>query len=402
MTKSYLLGMDIAQKSAVVQLRHANGNSLWRATVSTTQRGWQHLEQVLLSHAIAWNDLLVIMEATGIYHLAWAERLTRAGAEVYVLNPLLASRLESTANALRGQKTDGIDVDRLVEVARLYAADLTRFRYHSNPQQQARRQLDHARHKLRAALTNLKKSVQSHLELVFPALLAARIEPDSKCAARILAVAMTAGLWSALPLSTRQQLARGKQAALDAACREDLSDETLAQAAAPALRSLLAAQQAMTDQLRDCEALIVSVRPQALTELIASVPGFGEHTATVLSTYLPDNFAGWGSRKKIVARLQAFFGTDPRLRQSGTWTGRIKISKRGIGSARIALFQSAFCSLRTDPENAAYYRQLRARGKCHRQAIIDLMRKQLRRLVAVLTAQKPFVSHFIPNLCSAT
>jgi transposase len=125
--------------------------------------------------------------------------------------------------------------------------------------------------------------------------------------------------------------------------------------------------------------------------LIRSLPGVGERTAAVLAAYLPASFAGWGTHKKITARLQAYIGMDPRLRQSGQWTGNIKLSKRGIGPARTALFQSAFCSRPKDPQMKAYYRALRARGKTHKHAMIDLMRKQLRRLVAVLLTHQPFI-----------
>ena len=52
----------------------------------------------------------VVLEATGVHHLPWAERMVKAGAEVYVLNPLLAARLQSVANALREHKTDHVDV----------------------------------------------------------------------------------------------------------------------------------------------------------------------------------------------------------------------------------------------------------------------------------------------------
>ena len=401
MTKSNILGLEIAQNSVVAQLARAEGTRGWRGSLPPTQSVWMCLQATLTQHRVPWSDLLVVMETTGVYHLPWAERLTAAGAEVYVLNALLASRLESTANALRGQKSDHVDVERLVEVARLYAQRLTRFRYHPDPQKQARRQLDHARHKLRESLTNLKKSLQSHLELVFPAMLAANIDPDSKRAARILATAATAGEWTALPLEQRQQLAGSKQSALDAACAESVAEETLAKACAPAVRTLLRAQQAMTDQLNECDQLIAAARPAERVALIASLPGFGDLTATVMATYLPESFEGWGSRKKVTARLQALFGTDPRVRQSGKWTGRIKISKRGITSARVALFQAAFCSLRTDPENKAYYQSLRNRGKEHRQAMVDLMRKQLRRLVAVLLTQRPFTPKSPPTSCAA-
>lgn len=391
MTKNHILGLDIAQHSAVAQLDRADGSKCWRDKLTTDQPGWQQLEKILAEHHARLPDTLVIVEATGVYHLAWAERLTKAGAEVYVLNPLLAARLESAANALRDNKTDSVDVAKLTEIARLYPSALVRFRYRPQPAQQGLKQLDHARRTLRATLTNLKKSLKSQLELVFPALLAAKIKADSARAAAILEKAPTAGAWRALPEAERQTLARDKQAALDQACAETLADETLAQACVPALRALLHAEQAMADQLHDCDETIQPRLPGERVALIASIPGFGERTAAVMATYLPASFAHWGPRKKIVTRVQALFGCDPRLRQSGKWTGKVKISKRGIAAGRTALFQSAFCSLNTDPENAAYYEALRDDGKEHKEAIVDVMRKQVRRLVAVLCNNRPYL-----------
>ena len=392
MKKNHILGMDIAQNSAVAQLDRADGTRCWRETLTTDQAGWQQLEKLLATHGARWADTRVLLEATGVYHLPWAERLQSTGAEVYVLNPLLAARLESAANALRGHKTDRVDVHRLCESGRLYADQLARFRYRSEPARQGLKQLTSARARLRTTLTNLKKSLQSHLELVFPALLAAKLDPASARAATILAAAPTAGAWRALPATERQKLAEDKSQALDQACAVTLADETLAQACAPALQALLAAQQALVAQLDACDALIEPQLPAARVALIDSLPGFGERTAAVLAAYLPASFEGWGNAKQITARLQAYFGMDPRLRQSGKWTGKIKLSKRGIGPARTALYQAAFCSLAHDQENLTYYRALRARGKLHKQAMIDVMRKQLRRLVAVLLANQPYVS----------
>jgi transposase len=245
---------------------------------------------------------------------------------------------------------------------------------------------------LREALTNLKKSVKSHLQLVFPALLKAKIGADTARAAAIIDKAPTAGAWRALPEAERKKLAGAKQSDLDQACVETLADEALAQACVPAVRALLSAQQALAQQLRECDAVIQPRLPGDRVALIASLPGFGTRTAAVMSTYLPPSFEGWGSRKKIVARVQALFGFDPRLRQSGKWVGKVKISKRGIRAGRTALFQAAFCSLDTDEENAAYYQRLsQVEKKEHKQALIDLMRKQVRRLVAVLCSGRPFV-----------
>lgn len=396
MKKNHILGLDIAQNSAVTQLDRADGTKCWRGTLPTSQAGWQQLENILAEHGARLPDTLVLLEATGVYHLPWAERLHQAGAEVYVLNPLLAARLQSVANALREHKTDSVDVHRVCEIGRLYAAELARFRYQSEPARQGLKQLDHARRKLRATLTNLKKSVQSHLELVFPALLTAKIGPCTARANAILEKAPTAGAWRALPEAERQKLAGVKQADLDQACADTLADEALAQACVPAVRALLSAQQALAEQLRHCDAQIAPRLPSERVALITSLPGFGERTAAVMATYLPASFDGWGPRKKIVARVQALFGLDPRLRQSGKWTGKVKISKRGIGAGRTALFQAAFCSLSHDEEMAAYYELLRTgdgrgrRSKTHKEAMVDVMRKQVRRLVAVLCANQPY------------
>jgi len=397
MTKNHILGLDIAQPTAVAQLDLANGTKCWRGTLATSQAGWHQLATLLAAHGAQLSTTLVVVEATGVYHLPWAERLHAAGAEVYVLNPLLAARLQSAANALREHKTDPVDVHRLCETGRLYAADLARFRYRPEPARQGLKQLDHARRKLRTTLTNLKKSVRSHLELVFPALLQANIAADTARASRILAAAPTAGAWRALPAAARAKLAGVKHADLDHACADTLADETLAHACVPALRALLAAEQALAAQLRECDDVIAPRLPAERVALITSLPGFGERTAAVLATYLPASFEGWGTRKQIVARVQALFGCDPRLRQSGKWTGKVKLSKRGIAAGRTALFQAAFCSLATDEENATYYAQLRTgdgqgrRSKTHKEAMVDVMRKQLRRLVAVLCSNQPFV-----------
>jgi transposase len=333
MKKNHILGMDIAQNSVVAQLDRADGTRCWRDTLTTDQAGWQQLETILAAAGARWAETQVLLEATGVYHLPWAERL-----------------------------------------------------------HQGLRQLTSARARLRTTLTNLKKSLKSHLELVFPALLAAQLDPASARTAAILAVAPTAGTWRGVASARRQQLAGDKSGALDQACAATLADETLAQACAPALLALLAAQQALVTQLGACDEQIAPQLPPAEVALMSSVPGFGSRTAAVLAAYLPTDCTTWGNAKQITARLQAFFGLDPRVRQSGQWTGKTKLSKRGIGAARTALFQAAFCSLAHDPENAAYYRGLRARGKAHKQAMVDLMRKQLRRLVSVLRSRQPFIA----------
>ena len=133
-----------------------------------------------------------------------------------------------------------------------------------------------------------------------------------------------------------------------------------------------------------------------------SLPAFGPKTTPAILAFIPEDFARWGSKKKITAKLQALFGSEPRLRKSGKWVGNEKISKRGVEFARTALFQIAFCSLAHDSQCKSYYDALRSRGKSHKEAIVDLMRKHLRRLVSVLVEQIPYTPILTENVALST
>ena len=67
------------------------------------------------------------------------------------------------------------------------------------------------------------------------------------------------------------------------------------------------------------------------------------------------------------------------------------MNKRGVELARTALYQVSVCSLLTHVDLHATYDIQIAAGKSHNVAISHVMRKQLRRLVAVLKNGQPFV-----------
>jgi transposase len=83
-------------------------------------------------------------------------------------------------------------------------------------------------------------------------------------------------------------------------------------------------------------------------------------------------------------------GNDPRLKESGQFKGKVKMTKRGVEILRTAFFQAAFSASQHDPELKAYYQRKRAQGKEHKVALSHLMRILTRRLVAVLRSQQPY------------
>ena len=98
-----------------------------------------------------------------------------------------------------------------------------------------------------------------------------------------------------------------------------------------------------------------------------------------------------GPKQKVARKLQAYFGCDPKLCESGLWKGRVRMSKRGVELARTALFQAATCAMLHDPDMKAVFERKKAEGKFYLICVSHVMRIQLRRLVAVLYDRKPFV-----------
>ncbi len=76
-------------------------------------------------------------------------------------------------------------------------------------------------------------------------------------------------------------------------------------------------------------------------------------------------------------QLTAFFGLDVRARQSGTWRGRSKLSKRGNPYCRKILYQLGWSLWRNNEFYAQYYQRLKSNGKHYYTILIAIARKFL-------------------------
>jgi transposase len=392
MNTHYLLGIDVAKHKVQCCLANPNGQPLARASVPTDRLGLQRLVDTLRPHTDPAHTL-VLIEATGLLHVPWAEALGALGATVLVINPLITKRLPAIANVLRQHKTDRIDALALCEIGRLHAHQLQRFRYRPDPQRFGWQRLHSVRQQLRRSLTNLKKCYASLLDVVFPEL-SALVAIHNRGVRTLLATASTPAAILRQPMRTLQKTFGDQADAVLAAARAPISAPELADSTAAALRAALEGIEQLEAQIKTLDvellaALARRVDPQQWA-LAATVPGIGCKTATTLLGHLPSDWKQWGGRRTTAAKLQAFIGIDPRLQESGQWTGQAKMSKRGSRSLRTALFQAAFCATLHDTELRAYYDRKRAAGKEHKVAISHVMRIQLRRLVAVLKTEKPY------------
>jgi len=381
-------GLDVASTSACVCVQAADGTILHELTVPATRAG----EDQLL--ALLPPGTRVFMESTGRYHLPWARRLAAAGFTVYVVNALLAKRLMGAANALRQNKTDKIDARELARMGRLHGADLTTYRFRDDPARVGLRTLCAVRVHQRRLLTDTLKSAGGLLGTMLPEAPGLKLA-ESRGLATLFLQIDSLGQLQRMRLSTLETHANGKAAALHAALRQPLSAAAMFEALLPALQGQLRLIEALRDQQL---ALLAAIRAAVITAkrgdevaLVETIPGYGEKTAATLVACVPEDLRSWGPKQKVARKLQAYFGADPKLCESGKWKGRVRMSKRGIELARTALFQAATCAMLHDPDMKAVFDRKRAEGKFYLVCVSHVMRIQLRRLVAVLYDRKPFV-----------
>ncbi len=407
MKRRYFLGLDAAKHKMRAALSDAHGHLLDEKDLPANAAGLGQL-LALLKHRIKGPaQLLVLIEATGVLHLHWSAALSKAGYAVAVINPLMARRLYTVENSIRDNKTDAIDARGLCVIAAQQGEKLlAHYRFSLNPEKFALQRLHRVRKALRTSLTNLKKTYQSLLDLSFPEL-GRLLELDGVGIRELLEKAPTPAAIARMRLATLQKnwMLRPKAAQLKSLAAHSVADSDLAAASAPALVALLQTLATMERRLRALDAQIAeltasSVDPQT-TALVQTIPGFGPINAARILAFLSSEILHSGSNRKVAARLQAFMGNDPRLKQSGQWKGHTRMSKRGVEMLRTAFFQCAFSAAQHDPELRAYYQRKRAQGKHHQVALSHLMRILTRRLVAVLRSATPYQSNYNLTLQNA-
>lgn len=118
-------------------------------------------------------------------------------------------------------------------------------------------------------------------------------------------------------------------------------------------------------------------------ELLVTVPGIAERTATALIATLPE--LGQLNRREI----GALAGVVPFNRDSGRMKGSRRIYG-GRAPARRALYMAALVGSRCNPVLRPYYTRLRAAGKPGKVALVACMRKLLAILNTMLKTGQPW------------
>lgn len=389
-----ICALDVASTSVEVCFTDSCGQKIKQLGLQANDEGHARLVSLLQP------GTRVIMESTGDYHRSWARACANAGFEVYVLNALFAKNLTSSGNALRKNKTDRIDAQELARAGFVQQHELRNYRFRECEHQMANRELI----KLRSRLVDNRRdqcNVASHmLRVMMPTSSDLVLSEREKIQDLFLGLRSLQHLRS-MRKSTLQRFAFSQTETLISASHSPLVNVTLFDLMLPALQAILNVIKNMTARITEIETLIEETMEKGpLAEDLAlaqTLPGIGKVTATTLIAHLPDTWRSWGSKQKIMRKIQAYFGFDPKQRESGLFKGQVRMSKRGHAAGRTALYHVAITSLKNEGMMYERYHTMRQLGKHHGVAISHLMRLHLRRLIAVLYDRTPYQPDFLLN-----
>lgn len=138
------------------------------------------------------------------------------------------------------------------------------------------------------------------------------------------------------------------------------------------LRTVQQALESLTRSIEDLDRRLAElVRDEPLYKRLLKVPGFGPLTACALTLLL--------LRLKFekADSLVAFVGLDLEVKDSGTSTGKRRLTKRGDRRLRCLLFTAASAAIRCSCWKP-FYDNAKAKGWKSTQAILILARKMIR------------------------
>jgi len=332
------------------------------------------------------------MEATGHYWLALYSALLPLGFTLHVINPIQTDAMRH-ATTIRKSKTDVIDCELIAQTIRFGRFSVTHI---ADEDMIALRQLTRFHFSLVDSVSQVKLQVIALLDQVFPEYQALFSDTFGKTSLELLLSHTTPediltldtdALVVLLTRCSRGRLGLAKAQQVKSAALNSFGVKFGQDAFTFQIRSLLAQIQLLESQLDQLDAQVALLYASFDSQL-HTIPGIGPILAAAIFAEVGD-ISRFGSDP---ARLVAYAGIDPSVKQSGNFLGsQNRMSKRGSPYLRRSLWLAASVAYRFDPVLAAFYQKKRDEGKPHMTAIGAVARKLTYIVFAVLRDKKPYV-----------
>lgn len=389
------VGIDIAKRNHEASVIAQDGHVVRKAMrFANSQAGYNKFMDMVrgLSEPVVFG-----MEATGHYWLTLYTHLRNDGYTVHVINPIQSDALRGMY--IRKTKTDSVDS--------VIIADVIRFgRYCETSVEpgdlQAMRELCRQRFYVIDMASDLKRKVIALLDQVFPEY--EKLFSDTFGVSSMELLSQYTTPEEMLSVSSQQlaevleKASRGRLGAEKAAEIQTAARNSFGIVLASSSFSLIIRQ--YIEQIRSLEAS-VDVFDAEIARLLSgfdtqltTITGIGPTLAAVILSEIGGDIRRFSSP----AKLAAYAGVDPTVKQSGDFSGtRMKMSKRGSPYLRRAIWLASTVAAFKDPAIHALYERKRAEGKDHMTVIGHVCRKMISIIFAVLRDNFPYVPAVIPD-----
>ena len=389
------VGIDIAKRNHEASVIAQDGHVVRKAMrFANSQAGYNKFMDMVrgLSEPVVFG-----MEATGHYWLTIYTHLRNDGFTVHVINPIQSDALRGMY--IRKTKTDSVDS--------VIIADVIRFgRYCETSVEpgdlQAMRELCRQRFYVIDMASDLKRKVIALLDQVFPEY--EKLFSDTIGVSSMELLSQYTTPEEMLSVSSQQlaevleKASRGRLGAEKAAEIQTAARNSFGIVLASSSFSLIIRQ--YIEQIRSLEAS-VDVFDAEIARLLSgfdtqltTITGIGPTLAAVILSEIGGDIRRFSSP----AKLAAYAGVDPTVKQSGDFSGtRMKMSKRGSPYLRRAIWLASTVAAFKDPAIHALYERKRAEGKDHMTVIGHICRKMISIIFAVLRDNSPYVPAVIPD-----
>ena len=382
-------GIDISKDSFDITLLNSNGEIKLQDKLLMNRDGFNTLLKYLSSYSK--ENLLVAMEATGIYHLPLLSFLLENSFKSVVINPILIKSFIGSTT-LRKTKNDKKDATSIAlfslksyQSLHLATTDaIENIKPLIRERETLSKEIARLKTEIKAILTQLFPELSKNTNIFTRSILNLLLKAPSRKAIRNLKKQRiqkilddTSG--NKVRISADEILSLAKNSIA-------ISDKYLEKVLTSKIRRLIYIQDELSFLDTELQNSLEDTDINNDIEILQSIPGIGSVTSKnfMIEVSSVEKF-------KSVKQLCAFIGIDPSVKQSGTSINyRGKISKRGNANLRRTIWQMAIGVIRSCDKFNTYFSKKREEGKKFKQAVIAVANKLLRTIFVLLKNKTKF------------
>ena len=382
-------GIDVSKDSFDITLLNSNGEIKLQDKLLMNRDGFNTLLKYLSSYSK--ENLLVAMEATGIYHLPLLSFLLENSFKSVVINPILIKSFIGSTT-LRKTKNDKKDATSIAlfslksyQSLHLATTDaIENIKPLIRERETLSKEIARLKTEIKAILTQLFPELSKNTNIFTRSILNLLLKAPSRKAIRNLKKQRiqkilddTSG--NKVRISADEILSLAKNSIA-------ISDKYLEKVLTSKIRRLIYIQDELSFLDTELQNSLEDTDINNDIEILQSIPGIGSVTSKnfMIEVSSVEKF-------KSVKQLCAFIGIDPSVKQSGTSINyRGKISKRGNANLRRTIWQMAIGVIRSCDKFNTYFSKKREEGKKFKQAVIAVANKLLRTIFVLLKNKTKF------------